>query len=237
MNYLVDGYHGETAAMAPVSARVAFIRRTYAHLAVAIAAFVGIEGALLNTGLGDQLMAAIFRNNVGMLGLLLLFVGGGYLAQYLARSTRSVALQYMGLSMYVLLECVIFLPIMTYAEWKFPGQHLAMQAGGLTLVVFGGLTVAVFASGKDFSFMGPFLFVCSLLAIGFVFAGAVFGFNIGLVFTVAMIALAAGYIIYDTSNIIHQYGTDQHVAASLSLFASVALMFYYILRLFISTRD
>src|SRR5262249_4452378 len=38
MSYLVDGYHRDTVATAPVSARVAFIRRTYAHLAAAILA-------------------------------------------------------------------------------------------------------------------------------------------------------------------------------------------------------
>jgi FtsH-binding integral membrane protein len=53
-----------------------------------------------------------------------------------------------------------------------------------------------------------------------------------------MIALAAGFIVYDTSNVMHHYGTDQHVAASLELFASVALLFWYILRLFMATsRD
>ena len=40
-----------------------------------------------------------------------------------------------------------------------------------------------------------------------------------------MVALFAGYIIYDTSNIIHRYGTNEHVAASLALFASVAMLF------------
>ena len=97
---------------------------------------------------------------------------------------------------------------------------------------FGGLTVAVFVSGKDFSFMGPFLWVAGLLALALVLTGAVFGFSLGLVFCAAMVALAAGYIIYDTSNIIHRYGTNEHVAASLELFASVALLFWYVLRIF-----
>ena len=62
----------------------------------------------------------------------------------------------------------------------------------------------------------------------------IFGFSLGLVFCAAMVALAAGFIIYDTSNIIHRYGTNEHVAASLALFASVALLFYYILRIFMA---
>jgi FtsH-binding integral membrane protein len=51
-----------------------------------------------------------------------------------------------------------------------------------------------------------------------------------------MIVLASGYILYDTSNVLHRYRTDQHVAAALALFASVAILFWYVLRLFMSRR-
>jgi len=51
-----------------------------------------------------------------------------------------------------------------------------------------------------------------------------------------MVILAAGSILYNTSNIIHHYNTQQYVAASLSLFASVALLFWYLLQIFMS-RD
>jgi FtsH-binding integral membrane protein len=237
MSYLVDGYHGETVATAPVSARVAFIRRTYAHLAVAVAAFIGIEAALFASGAATDILKSMFAIKGAWIGLILLFIVGGYAAQAMARSRSSPGLQYAGLTMYVLLECVIFLPILYIADMRFPGQHLPLQAGIITLAVFTGLTVAVFASGKDFSFMGPILWIGSFLALGFVIAAVVFGFNLGLVFCVAMLALAAGYIIYDTSNIIHHYGTDQHVAASLELFAAVALMFWYVLRILMMTRE
>ena len=59
----------------------------------------------------------------------------------------------------------------------------------------------------------------------------------GLLFAGAMVALAAGFILYDTSNVLHHHGTDEHVAASLSLFASVALMFYSVLRIFMATSS
>lgn len=243
MSYMVDGYHREAvAAFAPVNERVAFIRRTYAHVFGAIVAFVGLEALLLSSGIGQDIVRQLFVQKGAWLALMVLFVGGGYAAQYMARSSKSIGVQYMGLAMYVLLEVIIFLPILTIAldAPQFAGQHLPLKAGGITLLVFGGLTAAVFISKKDFSFMGPMLSVLSLLALGLVFfavLGPVVGLgglSLGLWFSVAMIALAAGFIIYDTSNIIHQYGTNQHVAASLSLFASVALMFYYVLRLLMS---
>ena len=237
MSYLVDGYHGESVASAPVSERVRFIRRTYAHLAVAILAFVGIEAALISSGLGMDILRSMFAFQGSWIALMVLFIGGGYLAQMMARSKSGPGLQYAGLTLYVLLEAVIFLPILTIAEIKFPNHHLPLQAGIVTLAAFAGLTAAVFLSGKDFSFMGPVLGVLSFVALGLVIAAVIGGFSLGLVFSVAMVALMAGYIIYDTSNIIHRYGTDQHVAASLDLFAAVATMFFYVLRIFMQTQD
>ena len=75
-----------------------------------------------------------------------------------------------------------------------------------------------------------------LAALGLIACAIFFQFALGPIFTVAMIALACGYILYHTSNILHHYRIGQHVAASLSLFASVALLFWYILQLFMS-RD
>jgi FtsH-binding integral membrane protein len=237
MSYLVDGYYRETVATAPVSERVSFIRRTYAHLAGAIGTFVAIEALLFSTGIGEQALRVMFAFPFAWIGLMLFFIVGGYAAQAMARSRSAPALQYAGLGLYILLEVVIFLPILAIAEVRYPHQHVPLQAGILTLALLGGLTLAVFVSGKDFSFLGPVLWVGSLLALGLVIAAVAFGFSLGLVFSFAMVALAAGFIIYDTSNIIHHYRTDQHVAASLELFASVALLFWYILQIFMSSRD
>ena len=62
------------------------------------------------------------------------------------------------------------------------------------------------------------------------------GLDVGVWFSFAMIALASGYILYDTSNVMYRYRTDQYVAASLALFASVALLFWYIVQIFLSSR-
>jgi hypothetical protein len=236
MSYTVDGYYGDVVAARPASERAAFVKRTYLHLGAAVLAFVGIEAALISSGLAVDIVRTMFAQKAAWLGLMVLFIGGGYAAQYMARSGQPVGVQYAGLAFYVLLEVLIFLPILTVAQIRF-GAEVPLQAGMVTLLVFGGLTSAVFLSGKDFSFMGPVLFVGSMLALGLVVAAVLFGFNLGLVFSVAMVGLAAGYIIYDTSNVMHRYGPTEHVAASLALFASVALMFYYILRIFMATRD
>ncbi len=236
MSYAVDSYYGDTVATRPASERAAFIKKTYAHLAAAVVAFVAIEAVLISSGMALDIVKTMFAQKGAWIALMVVFVGGGFAAQYMARSGKSVGVQYAGLSLYIMLEVLIFLPILTIAQIRF-GAEVPLQAGIVTLLVFGGLTAGVFASGKDFSWMGPILCVASMLALGLVVAAVLFGFNLGLVFSVAMVGLAAGYIIYDTSNVMHRYGPSEHVAASLALFASVALMFYYVLRIFMATRD
>jgi FtsH-binding integral membrane protein len=112
---------------------------------------------------------------------------------------------------------------------------LVNQAALLTLIVFGGLTLTVFVTKMDFSGLGPYLAVAAFALIGIIVAGILFNFGLGLWISFACIALAAGYILYNTSNILHHYRTDEHVAASLELFADVALLFYHILRVLMFT--
>ena len=73
-----------------------------------------------------------------------------------------------------------------------------------------------------------------MLALGGIFASLIFGFALGTWFSVAMIGFAGAAVLYDTSNIMLHYPQDRYVAASMALFASIALMFWYVLRLFMS---
>jgi hypothetical protein len=81
-----------------------------------------------------------------------------------------------------------------------------------------------------------FLGLVAIAALALIVISVLFGMNLGVWFVWAMIVLASGYILYDTSNVLHRYRTDQHVAAALALFASVALLFWYVIQIFMS-RD
>ncbi|MCP4602864.1 MAG: hypothetical protein GY847_20500 [Proteobacteria bacterium] len=140
-------------------------------------------------------------------------------------------MQYAGLALYVVAESIIFLPILYMAVY-YSSPNVLPTAGMLTLTLFAGLTGTVFITKKDFSFMRAALMIGGFIALGLIVCSILFGFELGTVFSVVMVGLAGGYILYYTSNILHHYRTDQHVAASLALFAAVALMFWYILRLF-----
>src|SRR5262245_34020616 len=92
-----------------VSARAAFIKRTYLHLAAAVMAFVGLEAVLFSSGMAEEIIKDVFvANRFAWVGLMVLFIAGGYAAQFMARSHQSVGVQYAGLAMYVLLETLIF---------------------------------------------------------------------------------------------------------------------------------
>lgn len=218
------------AAQAPASERAAFIRRTYGHLAAAILAFVGLEYILLQIPGLRELSLGMMSNGIMWLVVLGAFMGVSYLASSWARSDTSPGIQYAGLGLYVVAEAVIFLPLLAIASMFYPG--VIQSAAIMTLSVFAGLSLAVLITGKDFSFLGPIIAIASLLSLGFIVA-AIFipSFNMGLIFCFFMVALASASILYNTSNLLHQYRTDQHVAAALSLFASVALLFWYVLQI------
>ena len=221
------------AAQAATTERGAFIRRTYAHLAGAVGVFILLEAALVNAPFAERMAQAM----TGYAWLLVLgaFMFVGWIADKWARSDHSPSMQYLGLGIYVVAEAVIFLPLL-YVATNYGGEHTIKIAGLLTLTLFAGLTGTVFITGRDFSFMRGALCIGGFIALGLIVASILFGFSLGLLFSVAMVALAGGYILYYTSNVMHHYRTDQHVAASLALFAAVALMFWYILRIFMS-RD
>lgn len=226
----------QSVSTADIDARVTFIRRTYAHLLGAIVAFVGLEFALFQVGIAEKMMGVMsMGGSMGWLVILALFMFVGWLANKWAMSDTSPALQYVGLGVYVVAEAFLFIPLL-YIAANYAEPSVIPMAGITTLIVFAGLTVAVFMTKKDFSFLRTGLMVAGFLALGAIVVSAIFGFTLGVIFSVLMVGLAAGYILYYTSNVLHHYRTDQHVAASLALFSAVALLFWYILRLFMS-RD
>ena len=158
-------------------------------------------------------------------------MGVSWLAQSWATSETSKYMQYMGLILFTVAEAIIFLPLLFMAS-IYGGMDVFVNAGVVTLGLFLGLTAVVFITRKDFSFLGPILAIGGFVALGFIVSGIVFGFSLGNIFAFAMVAFAGGAILYETSNMLHRYRTDQYVAASLGLFASVALLFYYIVMIF-----
>lgn len=217
-------------ADAPAEARAAFIRRTYSHLAGAIFAFIALEMLFFAMGLPQRFTAAVMSAPFGWLIVLAGFVGVSWLAEHWATSNTSISTQYWGLGLYVLAEAVIFMPLL-YIAAAYSTPDVIPTAALITALLFGGLTYTAFTVKTDFSFLGGILKIGAFIALGVIVAACIWGFTLGLLFSSIMVVFSAGCILYTTGGILHRYNTNQHVAAALSLFAAVALMFWYILRI------
>lgn len=234
MSYVA--YQDRAAAHASTDERAEFIRLTYLHLGGAVLAFAGICAAIVTSPLAPRMMEWIGASRFNWLILLAAFMGAGWVAQRWAMSGASVGKQYLGLGLYVVAEAFIFTPLLYIAAYLIGDPMVLPSAAILTLTVFGGLTATVFITKKDFSFLGKALMIAGFAAFGLIIVSAIFGFSLGVLFSAAMVALAGGYVLYYTSNVLHHYPVGAHVAASLALFSALALLFYYILMLFVSRR-
>lgn len=216
----------------PVADRATFIRRTYAHLAGALGVFALLEAMLLNSPLAPALARTMMGGRFSWLIVLGLYMLVAHIAHRWASSATSRNAQYFGLGLFILAEVVIFAPLLLVAKMVDPVilPKAALITGGLFL----GLTWIAFTTKKDFSFMGGFLRIGGWVALGVIIASMVFGFNLGIIFSSIMVLLLAGCVLYDTSNVIHHYQTNQHVAASLSLFASFSTMLWYVIQILLS---
>ncbi len=233
---------GSAVIAAPEEARRTFIRKTYTHLAAAIYAFVMLEWLFVQLGWDQAALQMIGTSRFAWLAVLGGFMVVGWIADSWAQSSTSIGKQYAGLSLYVVAEAIIFLPMIGIAKAmtvNAAGQEIPIigAAGLTTLVMVAGLTAYAFISKQDFSFLGGILNMIGWGAFALIAVSLVFGFNLGIWFSAAMIIFASCYILYFTSNILQVYRTDQYVAAALALFASVALLFWYVLRIFMAMSN
>jgi len=221
----------DSVANAGVDARAEFLAKTYLHLAGAVVAWIAMLTGLFFMPGHEKLLVTMTS------GYNWLIVLGGYLlvsyvAHRWAMNQTSVGIQYAGLALYTTAMSVITFPLV-YVAAKSPVMPASVlpTAAILTLSIFAGLTAIVFITRKDFSFLRGALMLGSLVALGLIVASIVVGFSLGLVFTCAMIALMSGFILYETSSILHHFPVGSHVAASLALFSSLVVLFWYVLQL------
>jgi FtsH-binding integral membrane protein len=232
-----------------VSDRVTFLRRTYGLLGVSLIAF-----AALTAGIMRFATVSSFEYSMWALGgwnwfiVIGLFMGVGYLAERLSQSETSRGVQLGGLGLAVVAQSFLLQPILWRLIIQFgdrtalrqgilmSGQasSILMQAVIITLAIFIGLTLTVFLTKKDFSFMRGALTIAMFAALGVILASMLFGFSLGALFCGAIILLMAGYILYQTSLVMSYFPPTAFVAAALMLFSTVATLFWYVLQLLMS---
>ena len=213
--------------------RAHFVRLVYTHVAGAWLAFFLFESVLLSLPITYTFTALVLGIPYGWLAVLGLFMGVSWMARVLVTGGLPVSYQYVGLGVYVLAEAVIFAPLIIVAL-GVAGPMLLLNALVLSGTLFAGLTAIVFITKTDFSFLRSVLTVAGCVSLGLIVSSIVFGFDLGLVFSAGMIAVAGGAILYDTSRILRDHKPDEYVAAALELFASMALLLWYVIRLLLA---
>jgi len=212
----------QTAAQATVAERMSFIRKVYALFSAATLFAIG--GVALGLSF-EPLLRFAFDHPFIMLFAMM----GGVMG---AQAVRHVpGLNLAALFGFTTLTGVLISPLMYIVGRDNPAS--IWQAGLLTVGIFGGLTLYVFASRKDFSFLRGMLWtgliVVILAGLGNIFfvASSAFGFAIA----AATLLLFAGFVLYDTSNIIRRYPTNEYVAGALSLYLDAFNIFLALIRI------
>ena len=208
-----------------------FVVRVYQHLMAAIIVFAGIEAIFLNTGVAEAIYDFVSGGSTWLL-VLGAFMVGQWIVANAAADLLNPQKQYAALFGSAALYALLFAPMLHYV-FRAPGNGGTTVAAAalITAVAFAGLTVIGFVTRKDLSFLRPMVMYGFVVALVLIVAAILFGFGLGVWFSVAMIALSGVSILYQTQTIIRQYPAQAHVAAALGLFSSVMTMFFYVLRL------
>lgn len=235
-------------ADAPAADRAAFFRRTYGLVAIGFAAFAALLAIFFvgfdrQSGIAYTLFAGLFSmiKSLGgwsILLVMLAFWGATTVAQSLAFNRASRGAQYAGLGLYVVLEALIFIPLIGYVILSTKGNasSVLVPAGIVTGGMIAGLTALVFMTNLDFSFLRIAIILGSFAALAIVLVAAIAGLTLGAWFSIAMIVLMATVILYQTNEIKNTLETDQHVAAAFILFSSFVTLLFYVIRFFAGGR-
>ena len=233
-----------------VSDRLAFLKRTYSHLGIALVLWIAMTAGIMRYATSFSWsvsswaipgLAGHYSRGGSWNWLLVMFgfMGIKMVARHLAMSDTSKNAQYVALFLSPLAEAVILQPLLWVLFRSFSAheaQSILMESAIISLAVFGGLTLTVMWSKKDFTFLGGILQVGFWAALGVAVASLAFGFSLGMLYCGALVLLMAGYILYYTSLVMAYFPPNKHVAAALMLYSSLATLFWYILQMVMSSR-
>jgi len=209
-----------------------FVVKVYQHLILALVAFVAVEAVFLRFGVAEGIYN--FISNGGPTWLIIMggFMVVSWLATSFAHDINDTSKQYQGLFLLVAAEAVIFAPFLHYFfRVQADGASTVWAAAAITGVGFAGLSAVAYTTRRDLSFLRPMLMWGGVCALVLIVGAVLFGLNLGVWFSLAMIALAGGSILYQTQNVMQRYPAEAYVGAAVQLFASVMMLFWYVLRL------
>ena len=203
------------AASVSTTDRLTFIKKVYSLLAMSMG--TAAVGAYLGSG---PLLLLVAPN------MMLFFILQFALIIFASFASRRPGLNMVALFSFTTVSGLTLGPLLYQV-----GPSIAAEAFALTAITFAGLSLYVVYSKKDFSFMSGFLMtgliviiVGGLLNMFFIQSGMMH-----FVMSGASVLLFSGFILYDTSNILRYYGTDEYVSATLALYLDILNLFIALL--------
>ena len=226
---------GGFAIDAAVDERARFIRRTYLHLVGELGAVALATVLILQTPALQRLAVALWNS---IFIYLAAFFGVSLLTRKLLDGRKSIAVQYAGASVWVFFLGLLVAPLAMYAHARFGSYAVLGEGLVLTGCVFGGLTAYTFFTKKDFSYLGGILSIASWTLVGVgVISFLLGGFAGSPIYSILWVLLLAGWVLYDTSKLLHRRHVDEYVAASVDLLVDFVYMFIHIVFLLMGSRD
>ena len=193
------------------------LRNTYSLLAMTLtfSAFTAFISTQMNMGM------------IGYFGFLI----AGFVSLFIVHKKADTAQGLMWAFIFTGCMGMALGPILNRYLAMANGGEIIMQALGGTALVFFGLSAYALSSKKDFSFMGGFLSVGMLVVIVAMVANIFFAIPaMSLAISAGVVLLMSGFILYDTSRIIHG-GETNYIRATVSLYLNIYNLFIHLLAL------
>lgn len=225
-----EDYGSPFGTMALSEERVAFVRKVYTWFTASLLTAVGAGmAATLIPALGQW---AVTHRTELWVGEFVLILASWFLRD---RFPINIPLLFGFAAVTGLSLGAVGLSLMAVGK-----AHVMGKAGLVTAMTFSGLTFYAFTTTRDFSFMRGFLVSGMWAVFGIAMAAMVFGFGgnaLWFVLSAVGAVVGAGYVLYDTHNIIHHYEEGQEVGAAFNLYWDVWYLFFNLIQLFLLADD
>jgi FtsH-binding integral membrane protein len=227
MDQYSSHYRPAYVAQASTEERAAFLRKVYLHVGGAVGLFLILETILQAMPFAERVAA---RMSGAWLLVILGFWVVGWISSRWTEPGLPLSQQYLGLGLFTVAEAIIFMPLIAYVR-LYEDPNVLPTAGLLTLCLAAGLTLIALDPRTDFSILRGVLLLALPVAFGLILASIFFGVGLGGWFSLLMIGVAGASILYKTDEITKTARTDAYVSSALSLFASLMLLLWYVIRL------
>ena len=230
---MADQYQQQYAAPAiysPVDVRNKFLAKVYMTFG---AGLIAATFACLVTMMSQPLLS-IAASIITTWWLYLLLVFG--MAFGVQAVSRIPVVNVFAYGIYTLFFGMLTAPIILGVMGPNGDATPVLQALGLTVLLYAGLSIWSLTTKEDLSGWGTYLFIGALLLIGVGVIGMVTGYGLGLWYSAIWVALLAGFTMYDTQMIQRHYPVDMWIVGAVQMFTNFILLFWHIMMLVAGSR-